>query len=73
MVDGVTIHHVNRSFEKMPTYRVNTGECIFRNISADNVEAACEFVRNHQFPNYAYPKWLEIKVDGEWKRLEQSA
>lgn len=49
-------------------YRVNTGEALFKEFSADNVEDACAYVNDHQFPNYALPRWLEVKKDGKWVR-----
>lgn len=43
------------------TYRVNTGEAKSLSFKASSIEEACDWVRSNFFPNYAYPRWLEIK------------
>lgn len=51
----------------MNTYRVNTGEMRTVSFEAESVEAACIWVRDNSFPNYAYPRWLEVRNGSEWK------
>jgi hypothetical protein len=42
------------------TWRVNTGRVVFVPFTANSIEEACEYVRQHQNSDYAAPRWLQV-------------
>jgi hypothetical protein len=51
------------------TYRVNTGAMTTKTFEASSVAEACSWVRENSFPNYALPRWLEVKAQSVWVRV----
>jgi hypothetical protein len=50
--------------EPAETYRVCNGSLVFRPFTASSIEEACEYVRQHQNPDWAAPRWLQVLRNG---------
>jgi hypothetical protein len=46
------------------TYRVNTGRIAFVPFTANSIDEAIEYVRQHQNPDYAAGRWLQVLDNG---------